>query len=62
MLRELPYSISVKAHNNDRHILAELSEELQYSSAIPITMLLKHIHQFRYINVLYQPLDFGFLF
>jgi hypothetical protein len=62
MLREIPHSVCVEAHNNDRYVLAEPAEEFQYSPAIPITMLYQHIHQLGNINVLYQPQDFGFLF
>lgn len=62
MPRKLTYSISVKAHNNDWYILAEPPEELQDSPGISVAMLHKHPHQFSNIYVLYQPLDFGFLF
>ena len=62
MLRKIPYPISMKSHKADRHIFAVPSEELQDSPAIPISMPHKHAHKFSNIYVLYQPLDFGFLF
>lgn len=52
ILREIPHSVGVKAHNGYWHVLAEPAEELQYSSAIPISMLHKHIHQLGNVHIL----------
>jgi hypothetical protein len=62
MLRKVPDTISVEEHKAYRHILAVPPEELQDSPGISVAMLHKHSHQFSNIYVLYQPLDFGFLF
>ena len=59
---KIPDAIGMKAHKADWHILAVPPEELQDSSGISVAMLHEHPHQFRHINVLNQPLDFGFLF
>lgn len=62
MLAKIPYTIRMKTHDDERHILAESSKKFQDSPGIPVAMLHKHSHQFSNIYILYQPLDFGFLF
>lgn len=62
MLRKIPNSVCVKTHKRNWNILAEPSEKLQDPPGISVAMLHKHSHQFSNIYILYQPLDFGFLF
>ena len=62
MLREIPHSVSVKTHKRNWNVLAEPAKELQYPSAIPISVFHQQGHQFSNIYILYQPLDFLFLF
>lgn len=56
MAGKITYTIRMKTHDDERHILAEPSEEFQYSSRISVAMPHQQVHYFTNIFPL-QPVQ-----